>query len=113
MRKVSAGLLSAALLGLAAPPAWAQREEAWQNKWFWGAQSGLYFYKTPTQNWDAAIDIGGHWLITRSRTALFLALDEIIFQGGASSAVTNILNPAGFTEVTFTRGRREIGRAHV
>lgn len=106
MRKLSAVLWSAALLGVAAQPAAAQRDEAWQNKWFWGAQSGLFFFKTPTQSWDAAIDIGGHWLITRSRTALMFAIDELIFQGGASSAVGNPTSATGFTEVTFTRGRR-------
>lgn len=107
MRTVSAILIGAALFATAAESAHAQRAEAdFQNKWFWGGQAGLFFYRTPIESWDAAIDVGAHWLITRRRTALYLALDELIFPTAARSVVANPASPNGFSEVAFDRGRR-------
>ncbi|NIM48117.1 MAG: hypothetical protein GTN78_00790 [Gemmatimonadales bacterium] len=104
MRIVSRIPLTAALLALATTPALAQRE-AWQDRWYWGAQGGVYLFN-PGSAWDQAWFAGGHWMITRSRAALYLAFDEIIFSDNTSTLVANGASPTGVSQVSFTRGQR-------
>jgi len=63
MRRLSGFLFAVVLLGFLTTSAAAQDDE-WQNKWYWGAQAGTYFFSTPTLSNEMAFEMGGHWLIT-------------------------------------------------
>ncbi len=102
--KVACGLVLA-LVGVE-NSAWAQAE-AWQHKWYWGAQGGLMRFQTPTSaNWQSAVAVGGHWLITGSRSALYVSYDQVIFKDSTTSAVTDASSTTGFRNVQFSSGRR-------
>lgn len=108
MRKTACAL--ALVLVMLAGSAAAQ-EDAWQHRWFWGAQGGLMrFQTTPatttTIAWQDAITVGGHWLITSTHSALYAAFDHVIFDDNTSSAVPDASSSTGFREIQFTNGRR-------
>lgn len=105
MRRLSGILVAAVLLSVTAGPALAQAD-AWQRKWYWGAQSGVFFYSTPTNSTDAAVGIGAHWLITGRRSGLYVALDQFFYPGGSTSQVADGTAPGGFRAVSFESGRR-------
>lgn len=85
----------------------AAQANSWQHKWFWGAQGGLMRFQTPTATgWQEAWTVGGHWLITGSRSALYAAFDQVIFQDSATSAIVDPSSVGGIRAVDFTRGRR-------
>ncbi len=105
MRKLSGALLVLATLAMFASPAAAQ-DDAWRNRWIWGGQTGLFFFQTPTQDWEGAFEFGGHWLITRDFVGLHLGFDQIIFADGTSSAVLNSASPQGFNVVQFDNAQR-------
>ena len=66
-------LLGAALLTLAAArPLSAQRILDWQNGWYWGAKGGMLRYALPSFGNVEAPQIGGEWMITARRVALYL-----------------------------------------
>ena len=90
------------------PPAYGQAE-AWQHKWFWGAEGGIYGYETPLvagRKW--APTVGGHWLITGKRSALFIGLDQVIFPDSSQSAVVDAsaIATGGIRLVNFSGARR-------
>ncbi len=105
MRRLSGILVGGLLVTMTAGPALAQAD-AWQRKWYWGAQSGAFFYSTPTVSNQTAFTFGGHWLITSRRSALYLAIDQIFFPNGATSQVSDGTAPGGVRTVTFDSGRR-------
>lgn len=105
MRSLSRASLAALLVAGSATPVFAQ-DQSWQYQWYWGGQTGVYFFQTPTQDWDIALDVGGHWLITRQRVALHLAVDQILFLDGATSLVPNGQAALGFTPVQFDNAQR-------
>lgn len=85
MRGFTRMIMGAALLMVLAAPAEAQFED-WQRKWFWGGQYGLMTFHDGT-DWQWATNVGGHWLITGRRSAVYLAYDHIFFRGGTQVAV--------------------------
>jgi hypothetical protein len=102
--KVSCGILLA--LAAVQGPALAQAE-AWQHRWYWGAQGGLVRFQTPTAaGWQSALAVGGHWLITGSRSALYVSYDHMIFKDSTTSAVSDPSSTTGFRNVEFSTGRR-------
>jgi hypothetical protein len=104
MRTRTAGLLFATLLMAGRLEA---QDELWQRKWYWGAQGGIAMFQTPTAaGTQAAITLGGHWLITATRSALYLAFDQVLFDFDATSAVADPSSTGGVRTVTFTEGRR-------
>jgi len=111
-------ILGLALGSLVSMPLAAQ-QEAWRNQWYWGVQAGVFQYRTPiSAAWQRAPSVGGHWLITASRSALYLAYDEILFDrpydGRVDADTSLIIDPtaaSGVRPVEFTRGRRI--QAHV
>ena len=102
MRTMTGALITATLFTLAATPAMGQ-VEAWQNRWYWGGQGGLFRYQTRTQAYREATTFGGHWFITARRSALYLAFDHIKFRSGTTSQVADA---TGVTPVQFSSGRR-------
>src|SRR5437867_1861658 len=66
-------LLGAALLTLvAAQPLAAQRLQDWQNRWYWGGKGGTLSYSLPTLGTVIVPQVGGEWMITSRRVALYL-----------------------------------------
>ncbi|HEX9727122.1 MAG TPA: hypothetical protein VGA37_01295 [Gemmatimonadales bacterium] len=98
MRRLSGVLLGGLLLTVTAGSAFAQAE-AWQRKWYWGAQTGAYIYSTASSATRTAVTAGGHWFITARRSALIMSVDQIFF-GTTNAALTD-----GST-VRFNSGRR-------
>ncbi len=86
--------------------------ELWKDKWYWGAQSGVFVFSTPTQSTEAALDVGGHWLITRDRVAMHLAVDQLFFSDGTTSAVADRFDASGVRTVSFSSGRRLQGELY-
>src|SRR5712672_2174390 len=88
MHKRSLVLSAFALLAVA-PPLFGQAD-AWQRKWYWGAETGVFTYQSPLSTGRKfAITAGGHWMITGKRSALYVAFDQIIFPDSSRSAVTD------------------------
>lgn len=80
-------------------------------QWYWGAQGGFLLSKTNTQPLTYDPMVGGHWLITSRRTALYVAYEQAFFLSDARAV---IFDPAsqnssagpGFRDVTFKDVRR-------
>jgi len=99
-------LAALGLTALSATPAAAQAD-AWQRKWFWGAQGGVFLYQTPTTTKrEMAITAGGHWLITSKRSALLIGFDQVMFPDSSTSQIADPIVPSGLRQVNFTSGRR-------
>ena len=98
MRRLSGFLFAIVLLGFLTTSAAAQDDE-WQNKWYWGAQAGAYFFSTPTLDNEMAFEVGGHWLITAERVGLHMGLSQLFFDDATSMTTTG-------QAVSFTSGRR-------
>jgi opacity protein-like surface antigen len=117
MRKTLSLLMlsSSVLTGSAAAQA-----DAWQNKWYWGAQAGLIAFKVPfnssqlsnpsARGWTTALTVGGHWLITGRKSALYFAYDQVLFdQPNGTPDTAAVVDPSsttGIRDVSFTSGRR-------
>lgn len=71
------GRLMLAALAVLTMPSLAQAQEGrlFKNAWFWGAKVGSMYYTTPTHTGYAPV-LGGEWIITRTRGALYLAVQE-------------------------------------
>lgn len=63
---------AALLLAASAQPLSAQRVLDWQNRWYWGAKGGVLQYSLPTAGNVVAPQVGGEWLITARRVALYI-----------------------------------------
>lgn len=105
MRKTACAL--ALVLVMLAGSAAAQ-EDAWQHRWFWGAQAGIMQFKTccTTSGWQDAITVGGHWLITSTHSALYAAFDHVIFKDSTSAAIFDASSPTQTRDIQFANGRR-------
>jgi hypothetical protein len=80
-------------------------------QWYWGAQGGFLLSKTNTQPLAYDPMIGGHWLITSRRTALYVAYEQAFFLTDAQAVIfdpasQNSSVGAGFRDVTFKDVRR-------
>ena len=101
---------SAGLSFLASPPrqvgAVGVGGRAYQ--WYWGGQGGVFLYKTNLLPFYYDPVIGGHWMITAKRTALYVAYEQAFFLTDASAV---IFDPSAETtglvrEVSFSDMRR-------
>lgn len=106
-RVLVAMVLSAAL----AQPAAAQRAHDRSFQWYWGGQGGAFYYSTIAQPYYYDPIIGGHWLITGRKTALYLAYEQAVFLVDAKAAIFDPASPgcsAGSScrDVTFSDMRR-------
>ena len=90
------------------PPAFGQAE-AWQRKWYWGGEGGVYVYSPPLATGRKfAPSVGGHWMITGKRSALLVAFDQVLFPDSSQSAVTDAsaIATGGLRLVDFSGMRR-------
>ncbi len=58
-----------------------------EYQWYWGAQGGAFVYKTNVQPYYYDPVVGGHWLVTARRTALYLAYEQAIFLTDAQAVI--------------------------
>ena len=90
-----------------------QQGRGWNKnyQWYWGAQGGAFVSKTNTEQYAYDPIIGGHWLITARRTALYVAYEQAMFLADAHAVIfdpnsaNSSVGPA-FRDVTFSDVRR-------
>jgi hypothetical protein len=90
-----------------------QQGKGWNKnyQWYWGAQGGAFVSKTNTETYAYDPIVGGHWLITARRTALYVAYEQSFFLADAHAVIvdpnssTSSVGP-GFRDVTFSDVRR-------
>ena len=80
-------------------------------QWYWGAQGGFLLSKTNTQPYAYDPMVGGHWLITARRTALYVAYEQAFFLADAQAVIFDPASSSssvgpGFRDVTFKDVRR-------
>jgi len=80
-------------------------------QWYWGAQGGFLLSKTNTQPYAYDPIVGGHWLITARRTALYVAYEQAFFLADAQAVIfdpasSNSSVGPSFRDVTFKDVRR-------
>ena len=95
------GTLAAALVfgAFTATQLTAQTED-WHKQWYWGVQTGgQFFSQNGTQG---GFSIGGHWLITGTRSGLLVGFD--ILKPGTQ--LTTVNTGAGAAEVQYSTGQR-------
>ena len=80
-------LAIAALLVLASAAPLAAQVQDWQNQWYWGAKGGLLSYSLPSGKVNQP-QVGGEWMITARRTALYAAYSTTFKQTGDNFAST-------------------------
>ena len=79
MRRVWGLSFGVAIAVLLPATASAQAGRNLQDSWIWGAKTGLMSFSTTMTKNAAAPMIGAEWLITRSRAALYVSLDQAFF----------------------------------
>jgi len=97
---------SAGLSYFLIPPQGSNRIAANNYQWFWGAQGGVFISKTNVQGTTYDPMIGGHWLITARRTALYVAYEQAVFLGDDPAVITDPNSNTGLRDVTFHDMRR-------
>ena len=83
----------------------AQEGRLFKDSWFWGAKVGTMKYATLESEGYAQL-IGAEWLITRTRGALYLAVDEAFFGVNGYSSVDNPYSTTGRQLVVLNDLRR-------
>jgi opacity protein-like surface antigen len=74
-------LAIAALLALATAAPLSAQVLDWQNQWYWGAKGGLLNYTLPSGK-SNQVQVGGEWLITAHRTALYVGYSSTLKRDG-------------------------------
>lgn len=102
---VVAGLTIAAIPALSV----AQSANSFDNGWFWGAKGGITQFDAVDMQAGgfktvSAVTVGGEWLITRSRGALYLSAEQSFFD--EVSAVFDPTSPGAARPVTISDMRR-------
>jgi hypothetical protein len=72
-RMFFAGLVCAALVPATAS---AQRTRDFEDSWFWGVKGGMTAYSPVLGESETAPTFGAEWLITRTRGALYVSVDQ-------------------------------------
>src|SRR5256884_3783825 len=78
-----------------AGPTYEQRTSDWAHKWYWGAQGGLFVFRTNYDSYAFEPTFGGHWLVTGKRTALYVSYEQSFF---LSDRHTTMVEPGGTIE---------------
>ena len=73
--RVLAGIVLAVLAQAAARPLAAQTYD-WQYKWYWGVKGGMLTYSLPTTGQAVTPQLGGEWVVTAKRTALYVGFSQ-------------------------------------
>jgi len=89
---------------VSSPLAAQQSSHAYQ--WYWGVQGGAFGYKTNVQSLHFDPMVGGHWLITGKRTALYLAYEQAFFSTNAVAQIADANSGSGVRNTSFSNVRR-------
>jgi opacity protein-like surface antigen len=84
IRTLTAGLACAVLLpAVAAAQQAPQKARSFTDSWYWGAKGGVSMFGAAAEDISAPT-FGGEWLITRTRVAMYLSVEQSFFdtQGG-------------------------------
>jgi len=84
IRTLTAGLACAALLpAVAAAQAAPHKVRSFTDSWYWGAKGGVSMFGATAEDITAPT-FGGEWLITRTRIAMYVSVEQSFFdtQGG-------------------------------
>ena len=94
------GRLMLAALAVLTMPSLAQAQEGrlFKNAWFWGAKVGSMYYTSRTHKGYAPL-IGGEWVITRTRGALYLSVQESFMPETPSAAIEDPYSTTGYKNV--------------
>src|SRR5256885_6800007 len=79
--------------------------------WYWGAQGGAFLSKTNVRALAYDPIVGGHWLITSRRTALYVAYEQAVFLSKAQAVIFDPSSSSssvgsGFRDIQFKDMRR-------
>jgi hypothetical protein len=73
-----------------------QAGTGWPRQWFWGAQGGVMIFKTDFDGISAEPTLGGHWLITAKKTAMYVSYEQSFF---LTDRHATIIEPNGKVEL--------------
>lgn len=105
MKPLSRLTLSILALALVVSPLAAQKsDQAYQ--WYWGGQGGAFGYKTNLQTLHFDPILGGHWLITAKKTALYLSYEQAFFSTPAVAEIADANSSTGLRNASFSNVRR-------
>jgi hypothetical protein len=96
-----------ALLAMFPVSALTQSSSNFKDSWFWGVKGGVISFSTATMENQTEPMVGGEWLLTRSQGALYIAVDQALFD--ATSAFTDTVGQS--RTVTIKDMRRLTGAA--
>ena len=80
IRTLTATLACAALLpAAAAAQTVPQKVRSFTDSWYWGAKGGVSMFGAAFENVSAPT-VGGEWLITRTRVAMYVSVEQSFFE---------------------------------
>lgn len=104
VRRIACAL---ALIAIPFQVALAQLRHDFKDSWFWGVKAGVMSFSTSTVENRTEPVVGGEWLLTRSQGALYIAVDQALFEASSSFTDTTGQSHA----VTIRDMRRITGAA--
>ena len=81
VRKIGLVLAAAVIPSLVSAQASSNGGRPFEDSWFWGVKGGMTSFSTGT-NGSARVSaptVGGEWLITRTRVAMYLSVEQTFF----------------------------------
>jgi hypothetical protein len=81
VRRIACAL---ALVAIPSQIALAQLRHDFKDSWFWGVKGGVMSFSTSTVENRTEPVVGGEWLLTRSQGALYIAVDQALFDASSS-----------------------------
>jgi len=106
MARIAATSLAALLCVPGLVSAQAAQSSRFNDSWFWGVNGGAMFFTAGTDGATkvTAPSVGGEWLITRTRMALRVAIDQSFFD--EATAVVDPTSSGGVRQINVSDWRR-------
>jgi hypothetical protein len=107
--RIARSVMAALVLGATVPALALAQSSGFDNGWFWGAKGGITQFdaidsQTGGFKTVSATTVGGEWLITRTRGALLLSVEQAFFD--EVSAVFDPTSPGAARPVDISDMRR-------
>ena len=104
IRTLTAGLAWAALVpALAGAQTAPQKLRSFTDSWYWGAKGGVSMFGAVAEDINAPT-VGGEWLITRTRVAMYVSVEQAFFD--TQGAVFDASSPGSARIVDIKDSRR-------
>ncbi|MGQ0713827.1 MAG: hypothetical protein ACT4PJ_08845 [Gemmatimonadaceae bacterium] len=100
VRRIACAL---ALVAIPSQVALAQLRHSFKDSWFWGVKGGVMSFSTTTVENRTEPVGGAEWLLTRSQGALYIAVDQALFNASSS-----FLDTLGQSHTVTIRDMRRI-----